>query len=173
MDVDYMCTFGCDLTPPSLQSEVFAWFDFALHRPRLTKIDQFICAEGISVRLEAEGPDVSATTGAVTANGWNLFSNGQICFNLDVPANGRYTFCARLWQDAGGTAPANAEFRVDGNPINNFAVTPSSFATAQVYCVTVNLAPGNHKFAVAFTNDFFLPPIDRNLHVDWMSVDGP
>jgi hypothetical protein len=43
MTVDYMCTFGCELTPPTLQGHVYSYFDCVKHRPRLTKVDAFVC----------------------------------------------------------------------------------------------------------------------------------
>lgn len=41
--VDYLCTFGCPLTPPTLQAETFSFFDCLRHRARLTKVDRVIC----------------------------------------------------------------------------------------------------------------------------------
>lgn len=125
------------------------------------------------ILVEAEGPDASATVGASVGNGWILYANGRICFNATIPADGIYTFSSRLWGDLGGPDLPNAAFVVDGVQVANFDVAETSFATAGVYSTDTFLTAGPHEFCIEFTNDFFMPPIDRNLFVDWMSVSGP
>lgn len=127
----------------------------------------------IEERFEAEGPDVRATVGAPTADGWILWSNGEIAFRTEVPEDGVYTFSSRLWASQGGPDLANAAFSVDGTQVADFDVSETSFAGAGEYSVDVFLSAGTHQFSVEFTNDFYVPPIDRNLFVDWMQVDGP
>ena len=127
----------------------------------------------IEERFEAEGPDVTATTGVQTPNGWNLFSNGEILFETDIPEDGIYTFSSRLWASQGGQDLANANLNVDGTAVGNFDVSETSFANAGDYSVDVFLSAGTHQFSVEFTNDFFAPPIDRNLFVDYGQVAGP
>lgn len=127
----------------------------------------------VDVLFEAESSDVNTTTGGPDPNGWNLFSEGQIFFDFDIPEDGNYTFSSRLWASVGGSELANAEFAVDGTAIDNFDIAPTNFTDAEVYSVEINLSAGNHQFAVIYTNDFFEPPIDRNLFIDWLSLDGP
>jgi|GEM_PF-4111604 len=130
-------------------------------------------AVAFEILVEAEGPDATATVGASTGNGWILWSNGRICFNATVPADGIYTFSSRLWSDLGGPDLANAAFVVDGVQVANFDVGETSFATAGTYSTDTFLTAGPHQFCIEFTNDFFMPPIDRNLYIDWMSLSGP
>ncbi len=59
------------------------------------------------------------------------------------------------------------EFRVDGAAIATFTVASASWAT---YSVTTAAYGGPHNVAVAFTNDYYSPPQDRNLFVDKVSV---
>ena len=125
-----------------------------------------------SIMVQGEGPEVTATVGTGESNGWNLYSDGQLFFNVDLPEDCTYTFCARLWASRGGPDLANAAFIVDGVQIADFDIAATTFDNAEVHCVDVPLSAGNHQFAVAFTNDFFDAPIDRNLFVDYMSVDA-
>lgn len=127
----------------------------------------------ISLRFEAEGPDVTPSVGGPTENGWIVWSNGDISFKVDIPEAGDYEFSANLWGSQGGPDLPNAAFVVNGDPIDDFDIPQTSYATAQVYGVNVFLPAGCHIFAVAFTNDYYMPPIDRNLFVDWMEVEGP
>lgn len=129
--------------------------------------------ESFSMIYEGEGPEATATVGAATPDGWLLWSNGEIVINADLPEDGDYRFCSRLWASQGGPDLANAELSVDGVAIDNFDVTATTHAGAETFCVDVNLSAGSHQFSVAFTNDFFVPPIDRNLFVDWLHVEGP
>lgn len=127
----------------------------------------------VSSRFDAEGGDVSVTTGGPHPEGWIVWSNGQIFFNADVPEDGIYQFSSRLWGSQALGVQPNAAFAVDGTQITNFDIAPTSFATAEVYSVDVNLTAGSHQFGVFFTNDFYQPPIDRNLFVDWLNLEGP
>jgi len=130
-------------------------------------------AESFSILVEAESDEATKSTGGPDPNGWNLWSNGTICFDATVPVDGTYTFCSRLWASRGGPELANAAFLVDGAQVGDFFIAPTSFGAAQVYCVDVFLTAGSHELCIAFTNDFYDPPIDRNLFIDWMSLDGP
>ncbi len=129
--------------------------------------------ELLSIRLEAESSDVTKTTGGPYPNAWNLWTVGRLFADIEVPEDGDYTFSARLWASRGGPDIANAELLVDGNVINDFDIFPETSSTAQVYSVVVSLIAGTYQFAVGFTNDFYQPPIDRNLFIDWIQVDGP
>ncbi len=123
--------------------------------------------------VEAESDEANPTVGGPYDEGWIVWSNGEICFNATLPADGTYTFSSRLWASQGGPDLANAAFIVDGVQVADFDIVETSHATAGVYSFDVVLPAGDHEFCVAFTNDFFMPPIDRNLFVDWMSISGP
>lgn len=129
--------------------------------------------EKISVTVDAEGGDVDASTGGSYGDGWNLWSNGTLSFKVDIPDDGNYEFTANLWGQQGGADLPNAAFLVNGVAIQDFDVTPTSHATAQIYGVNIFLPAGCHFFAIQYTNDYYVPPIDRNLLIDWMNVEGP
>ncbi len=126
-------------------------------------------SDPIDERFEAEGPNVSATSGSAIAEGWNLDTNGEVFFEFDIEAEGTYTFSSRLWGQGFFFQNPNAAFVVDGNTIGNFSVSETSFDTAGIYSVDVNLTPGSRQFSVEFTNDF----IFRELNVDWLNLQGP
>ena len=127
----------------------------------------------VSITAEGESGDVTATVGAPVAEGWLLWSVGNITLDAELEAAGNYTFSSRLWASRGGPDLANAQFLINGVPIDDFDITPTNFSGAQVYSVNASLPAGNHQFSVRFTNDYYVPPIDRNLFIDWLQVDGP
>ena len=127
----------------------------------------------VTILLDAEGDDVSTTTGGGYSEGWNLWSNGQLYADVEIPEDGLYKFSANLWGQQGGADLPNAALLVDGVAIQDFDVTATSHDMADEYCVEVFLTAGTHQFAVEYTNDFFSPPIDRNLLIDWIQVVGP
>ena len=126
----------------------------------------------VDVLVEAESDDVTTTTGGPTEGGWNLYAEGQIFFDFDIPEDGNYTFSSRLWASVGGDELANAAFAVNGTVFDDFDIAPTTFADAEIYSVGINLSAGNHQFAVIYTNDFYEPPIDRNLFIDWLSINS-
>jgi len=127
----------------------------------------------IDVFVEAEGSDTTASVGISVGDGWLLWSNGTISFDVEVFDDGLYTLESRLWGSQGGPDLPNAAFTVGGVPFADFDVSATSHATAETFSADTNLMAGIHTFAVEFTNDFFVPPIDRNLFIDWMTVFGP
>jgi len=127
----------------------------------------------VTYSFEGEGRDVTATVGGPYSDGWIVWSNGQISVDVDIPEDGLYKFSSRLFGSRGGPDLPNAALNVDGTTIQDFDIVPTSHATAEHYCVEVFLTVGSHNFAVEFTNDFYRPPIDRNLFVDSISVTGP
>ena len=127
----------------------------------------------VTYTFEAEGDDATPTVGGPYSEGWIVWSNGQISVDVDIPEDGLYKFSSRLFGSRGGPDLPNAALLVDGTVIQDFDIVPTSQDSAEHYCVEVFLTAGSHNFAVAFTNDFFAPPIDRNLFVDSLSVTGP
>ena len=130
-------------------------------------------SEPLALVFEGEGDEVQTTTGGPYSDGWIVWSNGQIFVDVEIPEDGLYKFSANLWGQQGGPDLPNAAFLVDGLAIDDFDIAETSHAMAGEYCVEVFLTAGTHQFAVEFTNDFFVPPNDRNLFVDYLQVTGP
>ena len=123
-------------------------------------------------RQRHEGETLEGTVGVATQTNWNLYSNGELPLGFVSGIAGRYVLRARVWGDQGGADPARAELRFNRQTIQTFDV-PETSANPRVIEVTVDADAGAHTFAVAFINDFFEAPADRNLRVDWMEVEGP
>ncbi len=119
-----------------------------------------------SAVLEAETMPMK-TTGGPEPGGWNIWSNGYIEGTVTFPANGEYD----LRVMARGTPAAGSwpimELRVDGVTVATFTVTASDWAA---YTVHSSMTAGSRRITVAFTNDAYVPPEDRNLYVDKVQI---
>jgi len=124
---------------------------------------------------EAESNDVTASTGQPEADNYNLWSDGELRYTVTLPADGSYVVRARLWADQCCGELARAALHADDATLWSGDVAASRSDEAVVMEASVTLAAGEHQVAVAFLNDRFDRPTrtDRNLHVDWVEVEGP
>lgn len=121
---------------------------------------------GDVVDIEAEDMPIK-TTGGLTSDGWNIWSNGYIADNLNFATGGNVSFeVAARGSYAGGAWPI-MEVRIDQIPVRTVTVNASDWAA---YTVQANITPGMHEVAIAFINDYYKPPNDRNLYVDKVSI---
>ena len=123
-------------------------------------------------KFEAE--EALASVGAATADAWNLYSNGEVYATTEIPYTGNYLFRARVWGQQAGPDLPHVNLTVDQVPV--FMVDTDAVANgAKIYEIEIDLKAGVHKFAVEFTNDYYdeLAMADRNVLVDWFSVEGP
>ena len=124
---------------------------------------------GKTVTLEAEDMPTK-TTGGATSGGWNIWSNGYVAENVDFPVEGNHTF--EIWAKgslAGGAWP-KMEIRIDQTVVGSVTVDSSEWT---LYTIETDVTSGIHEIAVAFTNDYYKPPEDRNLYVDKMTIYLP
>jgi hypothetical protein len=121
-------------------------------------------------QLEAE--EVGSTVGAPSGEAWNLYSSGSIDAVVELPAAGDYRITVRAWQDAAGPEAARMTLAVDGVALGSFDVVAES-APGQDESVETALAAGPRQISVSFENDYWMDPEDRNLHVDWIRIEGP
>ena len=137
-------------------------------------IDEAMAPGGLKgTRLEAE--DVGSDVGAVyQAGAWKLVSAGAITAVVEVATDGEYVFSVRAWGDQAGPDPARMTLAIDGAETAPIDV-PVTEASPEVYDATFSLVAGPHTLSVAFVNDYYMPDqgLDRNLVVDWLSLDGP
>ena len=88
-----------------------------------------------------------------------LNSNGRIETAVNITASGNYIFTFA----AGGTAAVGVlpqvGVTVDGGTQTNFFLTSTNLTT---YTVTLFLTAGTHAIGLAFLNDYYAPPEDRN-----------
>jgi hypothetical protein len=127
-------------------------------------------APGQSSRFEAE--NASTSTGAAQGGFWNLFTNGTISAQVTFASTGRYTFRVRAYQSRAGSEDAKMVLRVDGRDVNTFDV-PALQAAPGMYTIEADVTQGSKRVEVAFINDFYMDPNDRNLFVDWVEVQRP
>ena len=88
-----------------------------------------------------------------------LNSNGRIETAVNITTAGNYTF-----EIVAGGTPAQGVLPqigivVDGVVRTNFFLTTTNLAT---YTVVLSLAGGTHAIGLAFLNDYYAPPEDRN-----------
>jgi hypothetical protein len=135
--------------------------------------------------FEAE-TEMMGSTGTATADGWNLWSTGSLTTEITLPAAGSYTLKAFVRQQQAGADPVRAAFTVDGQTVHSFDVPTTQYTQ---YQFNVQLSSGFHIIGINFLNDFYCPQErfdagqcgngdpnqigDRNMYVDWVSLDGP
>lgn len=94
-------------------------------------------------------------------------SNGRIETSVNFTTTGNYTFTIV----AGGTLAAGVlpqiGVTVDGSSRTNFFLTTTNFAT---YTVTLFLTAGTHAIGLAFLNDYYAPPEDRNAFFSQLTI---
>lgn len=112
--------------------------------------------------IEVEDMPVK-TGGAAVPGGWNMYVNGYVAGNITVATGGNYLFgvTARGTQ-AYGEYPRMV-LRIDGK-FQDAVVVESE--TWRLYSLSAELSTGQHELALAFTNDAWDPPDDRNLYMD-------
>lgn len=125
---------------------------------------------GQTTRVQAE--DGAKSTGGADGEFWNLWSNGTISTQVTFVTTGRYTFRVRAAQTAAGSEAANMVLSLDGRQLGSFSVAAMR-ASPVVYTAEADVTQGSHRIEVEFTNDFYMPPADRNLLVDWLEVQRP
>lgn len=125
------------------------------------------------LRLEAETAESDDPYGQVAGDFYFLGSGGGLTADVDVPRAGHYVFEARAFEDHAGDANALMAFSIDGLPVGSVSVTAPNAGAAAIYTVEVDVTAGRHALGVAFANDFYEPPADRNLSVDYFGLRGP
>ncbi|MCA2978278.1 MAG: DUF1592 domain-containing protein [Myxococcaceae bacterium] len=127
-------------------------------------------APGQTTRVEAE--DGVKSTGAPLGAFWNLYTNGSVSSMVTFGTTARYTFRVQAAQTRAGSEAATMVLSLDGRALGSFSVTATQ-ASPATYSVSADVSAGPHRVAVEFTNDFYEPPNDRNLLVDWVEVQRP
>ena len=108
------------------------------------------------------------TGGGSTSDGWNIWSNGYISDTVDFPTGGTYTFEVRARGSYAGGAWPIMEVRIDQDVAGTVTVDTSSWT---VYTIDAYVPSGTHEVAIAFTNDYYKPPADKNLYVDKITIN--
>jgi hypothetical protein len=102
------------------------------------------------------------SAGIAIADGWSFFVNGYASQNLSVTQAGPYLFgVVARGTPALGIAP-RVVLRIDGQSKDSASVMSNSWG---LYTLTAELPEGSHELALAFDNDGYAPPEDRNLYL--------
>ena len=121
-----------------------------------------------------EAEEVGADVGAASGNGWNIWANGTMTVDVDLPAQGAYVARINAFGQQGGPDVVRMVVALDGVQLEEFEVEAVDGAP-ETYTVRFDTVAGPHAVAVSFINDFYEPDegIDRNLIIDWIEVEGP
>ena len=97
----------------------------------------------------------------------HLNSNGRIETTVNFTASGNYTFTLVAGGNAAAGVMPQIGVMVDGSSRTNFFLTTTNLAT---YTVTLFLTAGTHAIGLAFLNDYYAPPEDRNAFFSQLTV---
>jgi mono/diheme cytochrome c family protein len=106
-----------------------------------------------------------------------FYSQGTARWEETAPFPGLYTVKLLLGGDQAGDEGARLTFFVDDKPAKQLE-TKAPRQNPEWTSFTVRLKAGSHRFAVQFTNDFYVeakdgqPAKDRNLYVDDCEIVG-
>lgn len=107
-----------------------------------------------------------------------LASAGEIVFEHDFEAQGRYIIKAKAYGDQAGSEPVKMEIRFDGKPAAKLTVKATEDDPG-IYSTKGKATKGKHRIGFAFLNDFYDPNNpdarrrDRNLHLLEVEIQGP
>ncbi len=103
-----------------------------------------------------------------------MSSNGEVVLRLAIGRGGAYAVRVRAWADLYDKVPANMALHVNGKRQVDVPVRAPR-RSPDVHQSVVSMPRGEQTLTVAFTNDKWDPKTrrDRNLHIDWIEVQGP
>ncbi|MRG98087.1 DUF1592 domain-containing protein [Polyangium spumosum] len=127
-----------------------------------------------STTLRVEAETLTGQVGQASGDDWNLWSGGELPLTHEFPSTGTYRIAARVWGDQAGPDPVKMNLVVGGAIAGSFDVSATS-ANAVVVEAEASANAGTQVVSVEFTNDYYDPDLgaDRNLHVDWIEIEGP
>jgi hypothetical protein len=106
--------------------------------------------------------------GASADQFWNLWANGKMRQDVDLPQGGTYALKIRAMGEEARTVAPHMVVRVDGNFV--FKSNPSDDGW-RIYGGTFTVKdPGWHRVTIEFTNDGVYGNEDRNLWIDRLAV---
>lgn len=128
-------------------------------------------------RFEAETMQLVDGPGAgMDGDVANLYTRATIEQVVRLPRDGVYRLTLLAGADQAGDEPAKMVLRLDDRDLDTFEVETRQ---PREFSLVAPLPAGAHRFAIAFTNDFYDPKNedptrrDRNLRIDWLEVQGP
>ncbi|GEM_PF-2289437 len=125
-------------------------------------------APAFEVTLEAENMPIK-TSGGSRPPVWALWNNGHLAQTVNFPSSGSYRFTLRAYASFAAGDWSKAELRL--NQAARAVITVNSPTLAE-FTVTFSVNAGSQEVAIAFINDLYSPPDDRNLYVDWLRIQS-
>lgn len=159
---------------PLLMEKYMAAAEKVAHRAILAPEDRL----GQATRFEGERPKETGGAGVVRPADRLLVSTGEVSAIHAFPKEAEYILRARAFGQQAGTEPAKMSFQLDGKELKLFEVAAVE-ANPSVYELRTKVPAGRHRFAAAFTNDFYDQKNpdpknrDRNLGIDYLEIAGP
>ncbi len=128
------------------------------------------CATGGSCSQKTyEAETMTHSTGGTFTGGWNIWANGSVSTTHTFSAGTATITVVAQGSVAQGVWPT-MELRVGGAVVGTKVVNSTSWVP---YSFTYNATAGAKTVGVYFTNDINVPPEDRNLYVDKVTVACP
>jgi len=123
------------------------------------------------IHLEAE--DVGSDKGGASGSFWNLWTNGTIEADVEIEEDGVYLIRVKAGETAAG--PDTSLMMIALDDLAQTVPVAGTPAAPGVYTMGVYTTAGTYTVSASFLNDFYEPDqgLDRNLLVDWISVEGP
>ncbi|MDH3685065.1 MAG: DUF1592 domain-containing protein [Myxococcales bacterium] len=128
--------------------------------------------DATAARYEAETADASVGGAVNGGTAWNLWSDGTLRFAVEPEYPGSYEFAVRTYGQRAGNDLPQMRIALDGETLAVVDVAAEA-PTFEEVRTSAFLDAGPHDLVVEFTNDFFDPPNDRNLIIDWLELRGP
>jgi subtilisin family serine protease len=107
------------------------------------------------------------STGGPVPGGWNIWSNGYVSTTHSFTAGPATLTVRARGQSANGVAP-HMLVSVGGVTVGNVSVPQTTFTP---FTFNFTATGGSQEIRVSFDNDFYQPPVDRNLYVDNVAVE--
>ncbi len=129
------------------------------------------CRSLPTLTIEAETM-TNVNVAAYSTNGGlaHLNSGGRIETTVRFTTAGSYTFEVLAGGDAAAGVLPQIGITVNGASRTNFFLTTTNLSR---YAVTLSMSTGTHRIGLAFLNDFYAPPEDRNARFDRLTITPP
>jgi len=121
---------------------------------------------------------IGCPASSTTAEGVDLFSNGEVGVDYKFPMDGEYILRVRAYGDQAGPDPAKMALRIDHADVKTLDVRQDKDLPG-VFNFRTHVSAGVHRFGVAFLNDYYDPSQkdpndrDRNLIIERVAIEGP
>lgn len=113
------------------------------------------------------------SAGHPDGDAWNMNSPGFWSLPIAATESGRYRLRVKAAEHALGDEPSKLAIKQGNNTLAVIDVT-ANIENFAIYSLDVDLPRGNYDLRLDFINDLYLGPgQDRNLLVDWVSIEGP